>query len=146
MKEKSLKEQNKTNLILFLAWNVIVVMFTLSSPFYLSDGEEIAKKVLSENGLFMIFSPIVLLVFNGLLNSRLKVMVVFWKWRNGLPAHQAFTKYLYSDPRINIDGLKKKHGELPKDPKSQNNLWYGISLKLKDEIIIKDSHKAYLHS
>ncbi len=146
MNGKSLKEQNKANLILFLAWNVIVLLFVLSFPLYMSDGEEIAKKVLSENGLFMIFSPIILIVLNGLLNSRLKVMVVFWKWRNGLPAHRAFTKYMYSDTRINIEGLKLKHGELPTDPILQNNLWYSISLKLKDEIIITDSHKSYLLS
>lgn len=144
MKEKSLKEQNKTNLILFIAWNVIVLLFVLSSPLYIKEGEDIARNILTEDSLFMIFSPILLVVLNGILSSRLKVFIVFWRWKNGLPGHRAFTRYLFSDSRINIDGLKKKYGELPTDPVKQNNLWYSFLTKNKENIIVNDSHKAYL--
>lgn len=144
MKEKSLKEQNKPNLILFIAWNVIVLLVVLSSPIYLNDGEEIAWRVLSEESLFMIFSPILLIVLNGILGSRLKVFMVFWKWRNGLPGHRAFSRYMHCDSRINIESLIAKHGELSTDPVKQNNLWYSFLNKNKENIIVKESHKAYL--
>lgn len=144
MKEKSLKEQNKPNLILFIAWNVIVLLVVLSSPIYLNDGEEIARKILSEDSLFMIFSPLLLIVLNGILSSRLKVFMVFWRWKNGLPGHRAFSKYMHSDPRINKDGLKNRHGIFPADPASQNSLWYSFLNKHKENIIVRDSHKAYL--
>jgi len=144
MKEKSFKEQNRNNLILFIAWNVIVLLFVLSSPLYIKEGEDIARNILSEDSLFMIFSPILLVVLNGILSSRLKVFIVFWRWRNGLPGHRAFSKYLFSDSRINIDGLKKIYGELPTDPVKQNNLWYSFLTKNKEKIIVNDSHKAYL--
>jgi len=92
----------------------------------------------------MVFSPILLVVLSGILSSRLKVFVVFWKWKHGLPGHRAFSKYIYTDPRINIDGLSRKHGELPDDPVKQNNLWYNFLDNNKENVIIKDSHKAYL--
>lgn len=144
MKEKSLKEENKPNLILFIAWNVIVLLVVLSSPIYLNDGEEIARKILSEDSLLMIFSPLLLIVLNGILSSRLKVFMVFWRWKNGLPGQRAFSRYMHSDPRINTDGLYNKYGELPADPVKQNNLWYSFLDKNKENIIVKDSHKAYL--
>jgi len=144
MKEKSLKEQNKPNLILFIAWNVIVLLVVLSSPIYLNDGEEIARKILSEDSLFMFFSPLLLIVLNGILSSRLKVFMVFWRWKNGLPGCRAFSRYIHSDPRINTDSLCNKHGELLSDPVKQNNLWYSFLDKHKENIIVKDSHKAYL--
>lgn len=144
MKEKSLKEQNKVNLILFITWNVIVLIFFLSSNFYHTNGEDITRHILSKDSLFTIFSPILLIVLNGILSSQLKVFLVFWKWKYGLPAHHAFTKYIFTDSRINIEGLKDKHGEFPTDPIKQNSLWYSFLKNNKEDTIIKDSHKAYL--
>jgi hypothetical protein len=144
MKEKSFKEQYKVNLILFITWNVIVLLFSLSSQYYSYKGEDITQHILSRDSLFTIFSPILLIVLNGILSSNLKVFLVFWKWENGLPAHSAFTKYLFADSRINIGRLKDKYGEFPTNPVKQNNLWYSFLTKNKEDTIIKDSHKAYL--
>ncbi len=144
MKEKSLKEQNKINLVLFIAWNVIVLIFSLSTSLYTDSMKDIAVEILSEEGIFMIFSPIIIIVFNGLLSSRFKAAVVFWKWKYSLPGHRVFTKLINTDHRIDIKKLEQKYGKLPIDPIEQNNFWYGILQKQKDDIIVKDSHKAYL--
>lgn len=144
MKEKSLKEENKINLILLITWNVIILFFLLSLPFSQNKEQEITQHILSKDSLFAIFSPILLVILNGILSTRLKVFLVFWKWKYGLPAHRAFTKYVFTDSRINIDKLKDKYGELPTDAIKQNALWYSFLNKNKEDTIIKDSHKAYL--
>lgn len=141
---KSLKEQNKPNLILFTAWNVIIILIIFSSPLFINDGEVIAQKLLSHESIFMIFSPIIVIIINGLLNSEQKVFLVFWKWKNGLPAHCAFTKYLFLDPRIDLDNLKSKYEELPVNPVKQNSLWYRFLTNNEGNIIVKESHKSYL--
>ena len=138
---KSLKEQNKPNLILFTGWNVIILLITFSSPLFINDGEVIARKLLSRESIFMIFSPIFIILINGLLNSQQKVFAVFWKWKNGLPAHRAFTKYLFLDSRIDIDNLKIKYGDLPFDPVKQNTLWYRFLTNNENNIIVRESHK-----
>lgn len=144
MKEKSLKEQNRINLVLFIAWNVIVLILSLSASLYTDSIKNIATEILSEEGLFMIFSPIIFIVFNGLLSSRLKAAVVFWKWKYSLPGHRIFTKLIHTDHRIDINRLEQNYGKIPIDPIEQNNLWYSILQKQKHDIIVKDSHKAYL--
>ncbi len=107
MKEKSLKEQNKINLVLFIAWNVIVLIFSLSTSLYTDSMKDIAVEILSEEGIFMIFSPIIIIVFNGLLSSRFKAAVVFWKWKYSLPGHRVFTKLINTDHRIDINNKRQ---------------------------------------
>jgi hypothetical protein len=144
MSGKSLKEQNRANLVLFLAWNVVILISALSLSLEINKNKDILDAILSEKGLFMLFSPIILIILNGMLSSNLKVVIVFWKRKFGLPGHIAFSKLLYSDHRININNLSNKYGDLPADPIEQNNLWYKIMQKHKDDIVVIESHKVYL--
>jgi hypothetical protein len=144
MSGKSLKDQNRTNLVLFLAWNIVILISTFSLSLKIDASKGIVEAVLSEKGLFMVFSPIILVILNGLLSSNFKVFIVFWKWKYGLPGHRAFSKLVYLDPRIDINNLKSKYGGFPIDPIEQNNLWYKILQKQNEDIVVNDSHKVYL--
>lgn len=144
MSGKSLKEQNRTNLVLFLAWNVAVLVSALSLSVEINKSKDILDSIFSEKGLFMVLSPIILIILNGLLSSELKAVIVFWKRKYGIPGHKAFSKLIYSDHRIDINNLSNKYGDFPVDPIEQNTLWYKIMQKHKDDIVVNDSHKVYL--
>ena len=50
----------------------------------------------------------------------------------------------FCDARIDRKKLKEIYGALPKNPSEQNKLWYKIYKKNSLDIVISESHRAFL--
>ena len=79
-----------------------------------------------------------------MLPQDLKATLVYWKIKQALPGHEAFSKYGPADSRVDMASLRKNVGALPTDPREQNSLWYKLYRKVGSEVGVMDSHKAFL--
>ena len=71
-------------------------------------------------------------------------MLVYWKWKNALPGHEAFTVHGKKDSRFDMRALEERHGPLPKEPAEQNQFWYEISKLTADRPSVDEAHYAWL--
>ncbi len=60
--------------------------------------------------------PLATLILDGIVTSEFKVVLVYWKWKNALPGHEAFTGHGKKDSRFDMKALKERHGPFSKDP------------------------------
>ncbi|HFD2433708.1 TPA: hypothetical protein ACF2TC_002144, partial [Legionella pneumophila] len=91
-------------------------------------------------------APIIIflcILINALIPSNLKALIIFWRI-DALPGHRAFSHFVFSDPRINLDSLRSKLGEFPDNPRSQNLLWYSLLKKHESNITVKEAHQYFL--
>ena len=131
------------SLWLFLTFNVFLYLLIFYPEFASLFGTDF-KGLLSFRTTGIVIAPIVLFMVNGFLTSDQKAFLVYWRRRDTLPGHRAFTKYAIKDPRVDLERLEQLHGALPTGPKTQNKLWYKIYRSNKEEIIVRNSHKAFL--
>lgn len=109
MSSKALKEQNKWQLWLLLAINVVVFYMVLQTDsFSLSDLRTFAGS--ASHFLPLGVATTVTTAANGLLSADAKARIVFLRWKHALPGHRAFSRYATTDSRINIDRLKVLSG------------------------------------
>jgi len=141
--EKNIKLNNSVNLWLFFTFNVVLYLLFFYPELTTSIDYNL-KTLLSVRTVGVVIAPIILFILNGLLTSDQKAFLVYWRFKNPLPGHRAFTVYAGKDPRVDLGRLAHLHGPLPRDPKKQNTLWYKIYRSHKDEITIYNSHKAFL--
>lgn len=125
------------NIIIF--WIISLKGFFAPNLFYL-----ITNELSNPKSIFIILSPVVVLVFNGFLSNKIKEILVFWKLKNRLPGCRAFTELVLVDQRIDITTLNRKIGELPKDPTEQNRKWYNLYRSIEDNNIVIGSHRDFL--
>jgi hypothetical protein len=88
--------------------------------------------------------PLVVLLLSQVLPSPLKASLVFWKLKDALPGHRAFSKYASTDPRVNVQGLQKRIGKVHTTPHDQNASWFKLYLQVADEPSVIDANKGYL--
>lgn len=145
-KEKYLKAQNIPVVAAFIAWCIAVYIFYLSYP--TSSFEKLLmvfKEQSAKDGIITVFSPILILILTGIVSSDTKARLVFWRLKNALPGHRAFSKYGPNDPRIDMQKLTKKMGgRLPDNPREQNNEWYSMYRQYAESVIVSPAHKNYL--
>lgn len=142
----SLKQQNYPFIILYVLFNFAIFFVIYKNGFLnLNSFNDMFKYLSQKDGIFFILLPILLIVLQGLIPSKIKEILIFWKKKNRLPGCQAFTKYMKEDNRINKKILIEKYGKLPKKEEKQNKLWYSIYRKISDKGIDK-THKDYLLS
>lgn len=141
--EKNLKQSNALNLWLFFMFNIVIYLLFFYPEFTTLFGGDLTN-LLTFRSSGIAIAPIILFVINGILTSDQKAFLVYWKFRNTLPGHRAFTKYALEDPRVELNRLTQLHGPLPWIPKAQNTLWYKIYRTNKDEISVQSSHKSFL--
>ncbi len=98
----------------------------------------------SVKSLIFILSPIITLVLNGIMANSIKEIIVFWKVKNRLPGCRAFSHFAIRDPRINIESLKNKIGEFPKEPDEQNRVWYSLYKQYESDEVVRGSHRDFL--
>jgi len=142
----SLKQQNYPFIILYVLFN-FAIFFVLykNGSLDLNSFNNMFQKLSQKDGIFFILLPILLIVLQGVISSKRKEILVFWKRKNRLPGCRAFSKYLKEDNRINKKKLIEKYGKFPKKEDKQNQLWYSIYKKISDKGIDK-THKDYLLS
>jgi hypothetical protein len=142
-KELSLKAKNTPRLWILLSANILIIWSTFF-PLYLKEISNEFDSLLILKGLGASSAPLMLFLLNGLLSSNQKAILVFWKLKNPLPGSRAFSKLSKEDPRIDRKKLKEIYGPLPNNPLEQNSLWYIIYKKNALEIVISESHRAFL--
>ena len=88
--------------------------------------------------------PVATLILDGIVTSEFKAVLIYRKWRNPLPGHEAFTLHGREDCRVDMDALEAEHGPLPTDPSAQNQLWYKLSKATADRASVDEAHYAWL--
>lgn len=88
--------------------------------------------------------PLATLILDRIVTSDFKAVLVYWKWRNPLPGHEAFTVHGQEDSRVDMNALEAEHGPLPTDPAEQNLLWYKLSKATRDRASVDEAHYAWL--
>jgi hypothetical protein len=141
---KSLKEQNRWQLWLVVAFNALFLYGVAQANAIKVDGLKAlftdASKLLPVG-----FALIVSTVLNGLISADNKARLVFLRWHNALPGHRAFSEYAISDPRIDLAALTKLYGAaLPVDPKEQNRTWYRMYKTVEKEPAVHQVHRDFL--
>ncbi len=145
MPENSLKEENSK-----ITWIFIVFCLTL---YIIFQGGTLSWSGLFDTfnqmnvkGIVFTLSPIIAIVLTGIISAKNKARLVFWRWKNALPGHRVFTQIATKDSRINLEELKTKIGTLPKKPVEQNQMWYTIYKKHRNDITVRSEHKKFLLS
>lgn len=141
---KSLKDQNRWQLWLTIALNAVI--------FYAMTRWD-AIAIAGWRGLFTAaanllpigFAFIVTTVANGLLSANMKARLVFLRWTHALPGHRAFSKHAPTDPRIDLDRLKKSlRNKLPEGPEAENKAWYRIFKEVEAVPEVQHIHREFL--
>lgn len=141
---KSLKEQNRWQLWLVIAANVVAFYFILQSDVLSAAGlKEIFATV--SNLLPIGLAIVVTTVLSGVLKSNVKDRLVFLRWKDTLPGHRAFSEYGPADPRIDMTAVKKLcANKLPSDPAEQNRTWYRLYKTVEHHPSVSQVHKDFL--
>ncbi|POY34712.1 hypothetical protein C3K47_18945 [Solitalea longa] len=142
-KEISLKAKNTPQLWILLSANILIVC-GIFLPIHFKELTYKFDIILILRGLGASIAPLILFLLNGLLSSNQKAVLVFWKLKHPLPGSEAFSKLSKEDTRVDRKRLKDIHGPLPKNPSEQNKLWYKIYKKNSLDIVISESHRAFL--
>lgn len=147
--KKSLKQQNRPQLIVFLVTNVLAVGAAL---FGLHAVSTLFAEVLGGNlpsiGKIVALpavAALVLGIISWILPAAIKETMVFWRvGPHRLPSSKAFTVVAPADPRIDMARLTTRLGTLPHEPEKQNALWYATYRKHDKELSVMDANGAYL--
>lgn len=140
---KSLKDQNRWQIWLIVTANALLLYGVSQANAISITGlsDAFAPHNLLPVGMALTIS----IVLNGLLSADNKAKLVFLRWQNTLPSHQAFSKYAKLDPRIDLDALEKLHGsKLPKDPVEENKTWFRMYKSVENSTTVFQVHRDFL--
>lgn len=141
----SLKTKNLPTVILFLVWcSSIYILFFIGFKDFWNDFISLFTELNKKNGIFLTFAPLLCFMLNGLLSSKVKEILVFWKISNPLPGSRAFTELARSDQRIDIRELERKLGGFPQEPHEQNSRWYKLYRQVDERIPVSSAHQSFL--
>jgi len=141
---KSLKEQNRWQLWLVLAFNCLFLYGVAQANAIRIEGLRAAFTD-AGNIVPIGFALILTTVLNGVLSADAKARLVFLRWHHALPGHRAFGVYAVSDPRIDPAALLRLHGSaFPTDPVEQNRAWYRIYKGVEKEPAVVQVHRDFL--
>jgi hypothetical protein len=131
----------------FVAINLAVFLAVAageSFPRSLQSIGQFWSQVSAKNGIIAVFIPIAVIVLSGLLSDTWKARLVFWRWDDPLPGCRAFSSLLDKDPRIDAKVLTSKHGKFPRNPATQNALWYRFYREHETKPMVWYAHRVYL--
>lgn len=89
-------------------------------------------------------ATIALTVLNNLIPSDWKAVLVFWKLRDVLPGHRAFSWFARKDARINVQKLMARIKEWPTSARDQNAKWYALLRQHEAAPHIGAGHRVFL--
>jgi len=143
--ESDLKLKNAPVLVLFIFWCVaLYAVFQIAPDGFWENLQEIFKRLRAKDCMIVILSPVLSIVLNGFVSSENKARLVFWRWKNVLPGHRAFSLLARSDPRIDAAKLRSRLGDVPRAPKEQNALWYELYRRYSTALRVLQAHKGFL--
>lgn len=141
----SLKAENGKAIWLLVSADIVAIVLVLTGfAFTQASLSELAQSTFVRGLLFAAAGPLVAVFLNDLLPSNAKASIVFWRLKDALPGHRAFSEHAEADPRIDLAALKQKIGEFPQSPRDQNSCWYRLFQKYQSNVIVSDSHKRFL--
>jgi hypothetical protein len=89
-------------------------------------------------------APVLVLLLTSILPAELKAVLVFWRVRDVLPGHRAFSVYALKDPRIDVARLRAAVGEFPVLARDQNSLWYRLFKQVETDPGVAQAHRHFL--
>jgi hypothetical protein len=141
----SLKTQNSKAIWLLVGADVVVVTLVLTGfAFNQASITELAHSAFIRGIFLAAAGPLIAVFLNDLLSSDAKASIVFWRIKDVLPGHRAFSKHAEADPRIDMAALKAKVGDFPQSPRDQNATWYRLYQKHQSNVSVSDAHKRFL--
>ncbi|MBO8132200.1 MAG: hypothetical protein H0Z29_11965 [Candidatus Marinimicrobia bacterium] len=142
---KRIKDTYQKYLWIFISVNILIFwsIFIYGTVNFDKINLNLYKFISIKSFIFFL-SPIITIVLNGIIPNSIKEVLVFWKVKNRLPGYRAFSHFAIKDPRVNIESLKDKVGEFPKEPKKQNRVWYSLCQQYRDDEIVWGSHRDFL--
>ena len=144
-KKEYLKGKNALTVSLFVVWCVtLFVAFSTGIPHSIETIAEHFSTLNAKDGVILVIMPIITLILSGFLPAATKAQLVFWRIRNALPGHRAFTVISERDPRIDTKELASRLGEMTTDESEQNSRWYSLYRKVDDTVTVKEVHKKFL--
>ena len=146
IKQRYIKSENRKWLIGYLLLHIVIfALFASLINFDLTSADQLVSKLKNPQGFIPLTGAILIIVLEGLFKNSVKEFLVFWRLKNRLPGHRAFTKIGPNDSRINMERVKALFPDgLPIDPKKQNNEWFQLYREYQDELQVFYSHKAFL--
>jgi hypothetical protein len=138
---KSLKAKNILSIWAVLLSDAVGVL-ALTFP-TITENVSASAGAFLRSGLAAV-APVVVFLLTSLLPPHVKAVLVFWRIRDALPGHRAFSLYAFRDPRIDIESLKKNVGQFPDSPRDQNSLWYRLFKKVEGEEAVALAHRQFL--
>ena len=145
---RTLKQKHQPYIITFIAVNAVALgllfvgrqrVSDLITSFTRGDWSFIGKLVAVPAVITLLTSAV-----GWAFSKRIKELLVFWKLRNCLPSSAAFTQVGKSDPRIDLEQISHKYGNLPTEPAAQTALWYRIYRLHESQPSVEDAHGAFL--
>jgi hypothetical protein len=150
--------QNQSKLRIWIALNLALFWFawTAGTAGFDPTLAEIFAQLTVEDSVFMVLSPILVLVLNGLFSDHMKAVLVFRKRKDPLPGTRFVDLALEAQDTINLDALLEnlrkeeppppelKGGDWPKDPKEKNRLWYRIYRAHQMDELVAVAHARWL--
>jgi hypothetical protein len=142
----TLKSKNQRVILGVLVANMVVIWLILSGKdlaLAVSSLPGVEARILKSAAIASLGSAIALII-NHVVSPQVKAMLVFWRLKNVLPGHRAFSELLDVDPRIDRTSLTKALGRFPSSPRDQNTLWYRLLKKHESSPVIMESHQHFL--
>lgn len=127
-------------------WTVVVAdALTLAAIAFPSAVEQAASWVTSGSRIAgASIAPVAVLLLTSLVPSEAKAILVFWRLRDVLPGHRAFSVYAERDPRVDVDRLRAGVGTFPVVPRDQNAAWYRLFKKVDADPAVAQAHRHFL--
>ena len=141
-----LKDSYKMPLRVFAIINVVVFWGVVSLGADISAVTSLIASISPKEGIIALIAPMGTFVLDGLISADTKARLVYWRYHNPLPGSFAFSRYLKTDSRIELNYLSQRWGEFPTNPIEQNRLWYRIYKNIENEIRVREAHRASLYS
>jgi hypothetical protein len=141
---KSLKEQKRWEIWVIIALNSVFLYGVVEAYAIQVDG---IRSIFTDASKLVPFGLAIVIatVLSGLLPADAKARLVFLRWRNTLPGHRAFTRYITGDPRIDPVAVQSAiGGPLPVDPVEQNRVWYRLYKTVENDPAIAQVHRDFL--
>ena len=147
MAETSIKARYAWRLRAFVALNALVVFVAFTGTDLVRAVELSQWYVLIQPKLLLSLAlPLATLILDGIVTADFKAVLVYWRHKDTLPGHCAFSVHGKADPRVDMKELEDNHGPLPDEPSEQNELWYKLSKRTADKASVDHAHFSWLLS
>ncbi|MCF8095245.1 MAG: hypothetical protein K9J79_07770 [Desulfobacteraceae bacterium] len=146
MKQRYIKSENRKWLIGYLLLHIaLFALFIGHVNFSLVDIDQFLTRIKNPQGFVSLGVAIFIIVLEGVFSNSIKEFLIFWRFKNRLPGHRAFSRIAHKDPRIDMNKIELLFPEgLPITPKEQNAEWNNLYRKYQNELQVFHSHKAFL--